>query len=871
MMKCIKPLIVKCLIFCTSIAYAQEYILQGNVVLEGTNSPIAGVVVSAQLEKGGSILSYAMTDESGSFSLLLPKNIDGFYVTASSMMTESVTLLVSSRETKIFIQVKEKRMTLKDAKIQAPKVSISGDTLNYNVSSYVKVDDRNIGEVLKRIPGVTVTSEGEIYYQNSQINKFYVEGMDLLQGRYGLASNNIDPTKVATIQVLENHQPIRVLEETEIPQQAAINLKLKKSAMGAFFLTSQIGLGLNPILYSNEILGMRFTQTQQNLIMYKDDNTGHDIASEMTSFYGTVSSPLLSFFSPEVLSSPSIDRQHFLFNNAHLFSLNNLRLLSNGFTLTSNIHYLTDNQQKTGTYRQSILDTFGDDIYIVEDLSSSQLQRELSSTITIEKNEPNHYLINRTDVNVAWNQKDCFIDAENLLSQKAKLPSFVIENEFSYKTAKDRWSSHLLYTWQDNSLRVSPVMLKDFLSMQGPLVQKVQNRLFDVDFGYNRKISISNHQSLELNIRPFVKQKHLASGFLYGEELINVKTDSLLNDLMRVELGTDVGIGFQYRKGSFTTYLNSAGQYLYVTRNNRVISGINRQHLFLLSPSWYAEYKKRNFTYRFDVSYRQSVSNILNDLTGYLMSSYRSIYKTTGVAPRSGKFSTDLGIHFKDIGSSFFCSLIAGYGLIHRNSLTNQIYNDIVCQSTEMKYDNHSTNWWARMELGSDIRALSSTLKLNAQVSQGKSVSLYQGRIVDYTLDALQISPSWYTLIGQVASFSYEAQYHLGRSIIDGRGNFPIHDLRQSAEVTASILKNLSIKLSTYNYYNSGLQSESSRWFAKLGISYKYKKTEWMLDWSNIFNTKEMVSYYYDDMSSYSSTYTLRPMEVLLRVKINIL
>ena len=86
---------------------------------------------------------------------------------ANEDMTESVTVPVSSGEIKICIQVKEKRMTLKEAKIQAPKVSISGDTLNYNVSSYVKVDDRNIGEVLKRIPGVTVTSEGEIYYQNS--------------------------------------------------------------------------------------------------------------------------------------------------------------------------------------------------------------------------------------------------------------------------------------------------------------------------------------------------------------------------------------------------------------------------------------------------------------------------------------------------------------------------------------------------------------------------------------------------------------------------------------------------------------------------------------------------------------------------------
>lgn len=870
-MKHIVPLFIIGFILGATIAHAQEIALKGCVVLEGTNSPIEGVVVTAQLEKDGNLLSYAMTDETGSFSLSLPENIDLFLLTASSMMTETVTVSISSREKEICIQVKEKRMTLKEAKIQAPKVSMHGDTLNYNVSSYVKADDRSIGEVLRRIPGVSVTSDGEIYYQNQQINRFYVDGLDLLQGRYGLASRNIDPSMVTTIQVLENHQPIRVLEGTEIPSQAAINIKLKQSAIGAFFVTAQAGLGLSPLLYSNELLGMRFTQSQQNLMMYKNDNTGRDIATEMTSFYGTATTQLLSFFAPEVLASPSIEREHFLFNNAHLFSLNDLHLLKKDFTLTSNIHFLMDKQQKTGSYQQSIIDPIGGDVFVVEDLSSSLLKRELASTITLEKNEPNHYLTNRIDANMAWNQQDCSIAASKPLSQQAKLPSFIIENQFSYKTAKDRWSSHLLYSWQDNALRVLPVMLKDLQSLEDAVTQRVQNRLFEADFRYYRNIRLSRYQSLEFNLRPFVKRKALESGFLFGDDGISIKTDSLSNDLTRFELGSDIGIGLRYKKGSLIAYLSPAGQYLFVTRNNQINSTQSGQHYFLLSPLGYVEYKKRNITYRFDVSYRQSVSDIQSDLTGYLMSSYRSFFRTIGVAPRSGRFSTELGVHFKDIGSSFFGSLMMGYGLTHRNSLTSLIYNGIICQSTEVDYENQSKNWWVKMDLSRDIRALSSTLKLNTQFSHGESVSLYQGRIVDYALDALQVSPSWYTLIGHIVSFSYEAQYRLGRSIIDRLNNQPLHDLRQSAEVCVSPFENFSVKFSCNNYYNSGLSSESSRWFAKVGLNYKYKKTEWLLDWSNIFNTREMVSYYYDDMSSYCSIYTLRPMEVLLRVKISIL
>lgn len=855
----------------TNIMYAQERVLKGRVVFEGTSISVVGVVVTVQAGIDGKVLSYGMTDDSGAFSLSVPQNSDSLCLTASSMMTETVTIPVSSGEDGILIQVKEKLLSLKESIIQVPKVSAHGDTLNYNVSSYVKADDRNIGEVLKRIPGVTVNSNGEIYYQNSQINKFYVEGLDLLQGRYGLASKNIDPSMVATIQILENHQPIRVLEGTEIPEQAAINLKLKKSALGAFFINLQVGLGFAPILYSNEILGMRFTQSQQNLILYKNDNTGRDISSEMTSFYGSASSQILTFFSPEVLASPSIEKQHFLFNNAHLFSLNDLRILRKNFTLTSNVHFLLDRQQKTGSFRQSIVNPVSGGIYIAEDLTSSLSKRELASTITLEKNEKDHYLTNRTDANIAWNQQDCSVESDISLSQSARLPSFCIENMFAYKTDKDRFSSHLLYSWQDNALRVSPVLIEDIKSIDETATQQIQYGQLEADLRYYRNIRLSRYLSLEVNLRPFVKNKRLVSGFQSGNNEIDIKADSLSNNITRLELGTDIGEGVRYHKGPITAFFYPSGQYLFITRNNHILTEQSGQHCFLLLPVGYIEYKRRNFTYRIDASYQQIIPDIRYDLTGYLMSSYRSFHKTDGVSPYSGRFSADLGVHYRDVGSSFFVSAIAGYRLTHKNTLTSLLYEGIICRATEMKYENRSENLLAKVELGTDIRPISSTFKINAEISRGKYVSLYQGSVANCAMDVLQLSPSWYSIIRNIASFSYEAHYHLGRSVIENNVNKPLHDLSQFAEVTVSPFKNSVIKLSCNHYFNSGLPSGSSRWFANMGLSYKFKKTEWILDWTNIFNTKEIVSFYYDDISSYCSSYALRPMEVLLRVKINIL
>lgn len=872
MQRCATLLLV-CALFLSALNLkAQETTqISGTVLLEDKGEPAAGVVVSAKMDVSGMIIGYCLTDENGEFHLNVKGRPESVILTVSSMMTETVTITTAPGDDSVIIIVKEKKQVIKEARIQAPKTSMRSDTLNFNVASFAMSDDRNIGGVLKRIPGIKVAPDGEIYYQNKPINKFYIEGLDLLQGKYGLATKNIDPSVVASVQVLENHQPIRVLKGMEVPPNAAINLKLRKSSLGAFFLTAQMGAGLSPFLYSNELIGMRFTQKQQNLFMYKNDNTGHDIAGEVTSFYGATATSLITPFSLDVLSPPTMERQHYMFNRTHLVSLNDLHLIGKGFTLASNISFLADNQKKEGFFSQTIIDPVGGNLLIAEDLSSRFVRRELSGTATFEKNDNDRYISNRTDANIAWNKQDASIVASSSVSQEAKLPSVIVENKFSYMNGADRWTSQFLYSTQDNALEVSPVMLEDLRHLDVFGVQKVSYSQIVVDVKYYRNIKVSRYISLSMFGRPFISRKKLKSGFLSGDARMPVLADSLSNDIARYDMGANAGGALRYKKRSLTVDVEASGQLLHVKRSGNNVLRLADDTRFLPTPRGYVEYKKRSFTYRVDAIYQQSVSDIKNDIAGYLMSSYRTFTRNSGsTLPRTGRFASSFGIHYKDVISSFFSSLTGGYSIVRRNTLQGLTYSGILCSATDIPYGNSAHTLWMDLQIGSDVRPLSATVKLDARASSSKSVALYQRRVVDYEYNVVQVSPSLFSMFCTAASLSYEAKLQIGRSIIDRTKTSIIKDFHQMFTVSVFPFKNASVFAECNHYYNNGLPSSRSKIFAKAGLSYKYKKAEWSLEWNNIFNTNEVVSYYYDDVSCYYSQYKLRPSEVFLRVKVNI-
>ena len=189
------------------------------------------------------MIAYADTDEKGQYKLEFKSDADSVTVSVSGFGIGNQARVVANRSQRLNFTVKEEMTELKEVSVKAEKIRQNGDTISYNVAAYTEQGDRVIGDVLKRMPGIEVSESGGIKYNGKAIKKFYVEEMDLLQGRYGLATNNINAKDVASVQVMEHHQSVKMLEGKELTDDVAINLKLKDAAKGTVAVNTMMGAG----------------------------------------------------------------------------------------------------------------------------------------------------------------------------------------------------------------------------------------------------------------------------------------------------------------------------------------------------------------------------------------------------------------------------------------------------------------------------------------------------------------------------------------------------------------------------------------------------------------------------------------------------
>ena len=100
---------------------------------------------------------------------------------------------------------------MQEVSIKADKIIQNKDTTSYFVTNFATTKDRTIGDVLTNMPGINIAENGKISYNGSPINKFYVEGIDLFDGKYNLATNNISYENIARVGVIEKSQAIKAL------------------------------------------------------------------------------------------------------------------------------------------------------------------------------------------------------------------------------------------------------------------------------------------------------------------------------------------------------------------------------------------------------------------------------------------------------------------------------------------------------------------------------------------------------------------------------------------------------------------------------------------------------------------------------------
>ena len=332
---------------CSLYSQTAQTKLWGNVKnTSGEVMDFASIIV-ANPQSPNKILASAYTDEQGKYQVTVGCNSDSLLLRVSRIEMKPVVMKIPNRSGEHNIVADAKTIELREVTVKAKKVYSRGDTINYNVASFLSSSDQSIADVLKKMPGIAVAKNGQISYQGKPIKNFYIEGLDLMKGHYNIATNNIDPKNVGMVQVLESHQDIKALKGLRPEEQASINIRLKAGVKGVFNLITTLGNGYgNNTLWNNGAIATYFKRNNQFLSTYKGNNTGEDLSQELYSFDNDYSrtNAISGITMP---SAPGIDKRFYYFNHSHNATFNNVYRIGKSGELGINAAYLYDKDERS--------------------------------------------------------------------------------------------------------------------------------------------------------------------------------------------------------------------------------------------------------------------------------------------------------------------------------------------------------------------------------------------------------------------------------------------------------------------------------------------------------------------------------------------
>lgn len=364
----------------------------------------ASVVASTESK---STVAYCLTSDKGEYKLTIPKGKNPASITVSYIGYQKKTIPFADLKDGMTITLVEGGFKLKEVKIKAERIRSTGDTLTYSVAGFRQGQDRSIADVIAKMPGLEVKADGKVEYQGTPINKFYIEGLDLMGSQYGVANQNISADKIKSVQVLENHQSVKSLRGVAFSEQAALNLVLKDDAKAVWTGTADIGLGYgDDFLYDCRLMGMRFNKKYQTLMMYKNNNIGKQLDNEVLDLAALLKGRTGSesgFLSMMSVAAPDLADNRYTFNNSHLVAGNwlwktgkdsELRVQGNGFIDK------TDMQD----YRSSTYLTLADMPVIVEEQNVSNTRSEWKGEANYQYNGSKSFIKNNLKGYIDFNK-----------------------------------------------------------------------------------------------------------------------------------------------------------------------------------------------------------------------------------------------------------------------------------------------------------------------------------------------------------------------------------------------------------------------------------------------------------------------------------
>src|SRR5690554_235874 len=269
--------------------------ITGELISEALDEPIPQANIRVLQESDSTFVTGKASDLDGRFTIpvrngsyILQISFIGYNdlykdveVTSSNPVVELGKLVMSLDN----VLLSETIVTAK-----AAEIVVKGDTLEYNADSYKVTESAVVEDLLKKMPGVEIDTEGNITVNGRAITKILVDGEEFFSNDPKVASKNLPANMVEKLQVLERRTEMAQMTGFDDGEEEnVINLTVRPGMKEGLFGNAFAGYGSKD-RYEGNLMANYMKDKDQYTILGGLNNTNNagfsDIASSMFSGMG---------------------------------------------------------------------------------------------------------------------------------------------------------------------------------------------------------------------------------------------------------------------------------------------------------------------------------------------------------------------------------------------------------------------------------------------------------------------------------------------------------------------------------------------------------------------------------------------------------
>jgi hypothetical protein len=850
-------------------------------VTDSLGKPVQSVSITLK-KSNGIVLAFAITNNTGAYKIQYNGAFvkDSLLVEANAISFKKQTLPVTVATQTTNFKLSESSTKLPNVTVKAAPLKKEGDTLNYDVASFSTKQDRTIGDVIKKLPGVEVADNGQISYGGKPINRFYIDGDNLLDGKYNIATKGIPNDVVSKVQVLENHQPIKALSDVK-SESAAMNIVLKDKARLKIMGTGDAAVG-TPSVYNVSANAMLFQKKVKFINYIKMNNMGVDNSDETINHFGGNDAQPVNLVGVGA-GNPDLFKKRYLFNNVGLVNANDLINLKNEYQLRVNAFYLWDRQFQSSQVKSNYF-LPNDTIRYSEKQDTRTISNTFNTQFTLTANKKDYYLNNVTTLENKPTQvlADLQATTSNNIIQYLNGTVTNLSNRFGFvkKSTNGRilaFGSTFSIIHNPATFTVEPGLYPAQFNNNIPYAGLIQQAAVPT-FVTDNNVSFSKiWAKFQMHFKIGVDyQNQQLNTLLESKQLSGTKAtvaDSFINRLNWARTRAYIQPEFTYNNGPVTITGGVPFTYQDTKYTGRLVKNHMTNPLFTPRVAVKLMTGKEAFI-TFGYTYGDTYGGISQVYDSYVMKGYRSFFSNGTLLNESKTHTLNGSYTFKNTLKIFFLTLSGSYIKSESNTINDTRLSSILQQSRLIPFANIFESSSASVSISKYIFPLMTTLGGRVSWQRALSNQLQNGDLLQTQSDSYNYVANINSKLSSWFNMSYTGTYTtfgskpIGNAHTTRPASPSVEKWQHEVSANFSINSDFYFRIGgdNYRYLIPGAQ-ENNYTFVDAAFTYKFNKlkTDIELSLTNLANIDTYGTASLSANSIIESSYRIRPRMAMMK------